>query len=126
MQPQTKLHPETVAIRQMLATGAICFAVGFIAVCVAVLWLQYVASPQRFWTWELVFYVLQSLHLAFIGGLGLSALCCSVLSRRHFRQGYHRCPYCNRALEGIDKWCSCPEVQALKHEADAEPKRPVA
>jgi hypothetical protein len=126
MRPQAKLHPETIAIRQMLAAGAISFAVGFVVVCVGLLWFHYAASPQRFWTWELFFHVLQSLHLAFFGGLGLCALCCSVLSRRHFRRGYHRCPYCGRALEGIGKWCSCPEGQALKREAEAAPERPVA
>ncbi len=126
MRPQTKLPPETIAIRQMLAMAAVSFGGGFIAVCVGVLWLQYWAEPERFWSWELIFHVLQSLHLAFFGGLCLCALCCSFVSRRHFRLGYHRCPYCGRALKGIGKWCSCPEIQALKHKADAAAKRPVA
>jgi len=125
MQPQTKLPPDTIAFRRMLATAALTFVLGFVAVCAGVLWLLYAAAPERFWTWELVFHVLQSLHLAFVGGLGLCALCCSVLGRRNFRRGYYRCPYCGRAREGIDKSCPCPEVQALKRDAEAAAKSPV-
>jgi hypothetical protein len=110
----------------MLATAAISFVFGFAAVCVGVLWLQHAASPQRFSTWELVFHVLQSLHLALFGGLGLCAACCALLSRWHFRRGYHRCVHCGRPLAGIGKWCSCAEMQALLREAQAAAKRPVA
>lgn len=123
---QMKLPPDTIALRQMLVTAAVTFVLGFGAVCVGVLWLHHAAAPERFLSWELLFHVLQSLHFAFLGGLGLCALCCSVLSRRHFRRGYHRCPYCGRAREGIGKSCSCPEVQALKRDAEAAAKRPVA
>jgi hypothetical protein len=84
MRPQTTLPPETIAIRQTVLTAAVSFAVGFVAVCVGVLWLHHASSPQRFWTWELFFHVLHSLHLAFIGGLGLCAACCALLSRWHF------------------------------------------
>jgi hypothetical protein len=126
MRPQTKLPPETIAIRQMLATAAASFGGGFIAVCVGVLWLHYATAPERFWSWELIVHVLQSLHLALFGGLCLCALCCSAVSRRHFRLRYHRCPYCGRALRGIGKWCSCREVQVIQREADAAARRPVA
>ena len=112
-----KLPPDTIAFRRMFAVAAISFVVGFVATCAGVLWLQHAPSPQRFWTWELFFHVLQSLHFAVFGGLILCGACCAVLSRWDFRQGHHRCVHCGRPLEGIGKWCSCPEMQALVREA---------
>ena len=109
MRPQTKLSPEAILFRQMLMSGAVAFVVGFVVVGAGVLWLHRAAAPERFWTWELIFHVLSPLHFALLGGLGFCVVCCSWLSRRYFRRGHARCPYCARALQGIGISCTCPE-----------------
>ncbi len=126
MRPQTKLHPETIAIRQMLATALVSFVLGFVGVCVGVLWLQYAVAPDEFWSWELIMRVLQALHLAFFGGLCLCAASCWLVSRAHYRKGYHRCRFCDRPLAGVGKWCPCPESAKLEREYKLAAKRPVA
>ena len=126
MRPQTKLRAETIAIRQMLATALVSFVVGFVGVCVGVLWVQYAVAPDEFWSWELIMRVLQALHLAFFGGLCLCAASCWFLSRAHCRKGHHRCRFCDLPLEGVGKWCKCPESAKLEREYNLAAKRPVA
>src|SRR5436190_2097484 len=63
------LPPNTLALRQMIATALITFSIGFFGVCVGVLWLRYRTAPDEFWTWELIVRILETLHIAFLGGL---------------------------------------------------------
>ena len=114
MRPATKLPRDTIAMYQILATAFITFVLGFVSVCGGVLWLQYAAAPSKFWSWDLITRVLQALHLAFFGGLLLSSASCSLLSRMHYRKGYHRCRFCDRPLHGIGKWCTCPQSAELE------------
>ncbi len=126
MRPKSKLPLDTIALRQMVWTAAMSFIIGFVASCIGILLVYHAASPQQFWNWGLALRVLQTLPLAVVGGLGLTVICCKALSLWHYRRGYHHCPHCGQVLKGIDRWCSCDEMQALKHEAEALQKGSVA
>jgi hypothetical protein len=126
MSPKKPLPGDTIAIRQLLMAAAICLPLGFLATAAALLWLRHVVDSGPFWSWGIVGWFVHCLEFGLLGGLGMCAAVIAILSRRHYRLGYHRCPYCDRALKGIGKWCSCPEVQALKREAEVAAERPVA
>ena len=98
MQHKKKLPPETIALRQMIATGLVSFVVGFFGVFGGLLWMQYTFAPDQFASWEWIMRVLQAIHLAIFGGLCLCAASTWLLSRVHHRKGYHRCPSKNRVL----------------------------
>jgi hypothetical protein len=110
----------------MLTAALISFALGSVGICVGVLWLQYAAAPGEFWSWELIPRTLSALHLAFLGGLCLTAASCWCLSRAHHRMGYHRCRFCDRPLAGVGKWCKCPESAKLEREYIRASKHTVA
>jgi hypothetical protein len=68
----------------------------------------------RLGTWEILHIAIKLTSISFFVGLALAAATCSLLSRRNFKRGIYRCPYCARPLKGINILCDCPEAQALK------------
>jgi hypothetical protein len=103
----------------MLVAALISFILGFVGMVAGLLWLQHALDGGRFWSWELIIGAPHTVLLGVFGGLGLCATVCGVLNWWHFRKGCFRCPYCGCPLPGIGKSCSCPQAQALSHQAGA-------
>jgi len=110
----SELPPDTRAARQMTYVMLTAFVVGFFGLLATLGWLiVHFMVPETRW-WDILFCSINAIMISFIfGGLGLAALCGSMLSRFHYRRGVHRCPYCDRPLKGIGISCVCPESQAL-------------
>jgi len=125
MRQKTRLPGSTIALRQIWVAGALCIPVGFLTVSAILFWLWRKYDDGHSW-WGLVDWIIHSLELGVIGGLGLAAIVMSVLNRIHFRLGYHRCIYCGRALKGIDKPCSCLKIAELLRANASEASKKVA
>jgi hypothetical protein len=109
----SRLPPETVAMRQLIVMGFLAFLAGMAGLLILVGWLMWrFVEPDTPWH-QLLHIAIYGLIFSVLGGMALAAGAMSLVSRRHHRQGVHRCVYCGRPLKGIGIPCDCPEVQAL-------------
>ena len=101
-----RLPPETRALRQVLTTGCASFLLGWL-LCFGLLgyvWFYYIWPHERGSSFiTLLKFLLWSM---FAGALTTGAAT-FLLTRWHYRSGFHRCVWCNRARRGPYLVCVC-------------------
>ena len=108
------LPADSRAFRRELAVASIAFAVGFLVTATTLCWLIWrFAAPEAGW-WDILHSAINLIPISVLGGLAMATAAVWIMTRRHYRRGIYRCPYCDRPFKDSKALCDCPAAQALR------------